>query len=576
MPYKDETNQKEMLERLKKANSLSAVAELLEIAPKKLAYILYGFPKKRESHYTEYEIPKKSGGKRKIAVPNKALRSLQCKLNVIFQTAYPERPSAHGFLKNKSIKTNAGSHTKKLNVFNLDLEDFFPSIHFGRVRGMLIAHPYSMHEDAATILAQIVCYKNSIPQGAPSSPIISNMICSKLDGELQRFAKKHRCTYTRYADDITFSTNIKKFPREIATQREGKTFVSNELERIITSNDFKINHKKARLQFPWGRQEVTGLTVNEGVNVNRIYIRNIRSALSHWGKLGIDAASKDYFTKFYPAHKGSGTPEKYRRIIRGRIEHVKFIKGVKKADKKPTVFMALLNHFHTNGLRDFDGPVVRAEGKTDWMHLTTALKALQSKGKFLDLDLNFYRTHDAYFNGDSTMLAFCKQVEKKKLRPYKNLVICVFDRDGIANGEHSRENIRNWGSNVVSLLLPKTGSNDRISIEHLYSDSDLKRTIDGRRLYLLSEFDQTSGRHKSEPHIVYTKSTERKNGDPKIIDSNVLDTRTKQSIALSKNRFASAIKQQKHGFEDVDFDGFEPLFIEIEAAVKQFSAINIP
>ena len=119
---------------------------------------------------------------------------------------YKTKPAAHGFVLDKNVATNAKGHVKKKYVFNIDLENFFDQIHFGRVRGMLMKPPYNLGEEAALVISQIACYKGKLPQGAPTSPILTNMVCAPLDTQLTKLAKKYNLQYSRYADDITFST----------------------------------------------------------------------------------------------------------------------------------------------------------------------------------------------------------------------------------------------------------------------------------------------------------------------------------------------------------------------------------
>ena len=114
--------------------------------------------------------------------------------------------------KNKSIYTNAAIHRNKRFVLNMDLQNFFDSFHFGRVRGFFIKNRnFNCTNEIATMIAQIVCYKGKLPQGAPSSPVITNLICGSLDYRISKLSKKYKLDYTRYADDITFSTNNRHF-----------------------------------------------------------------------------------------------------------------------------------------------------------------------------------------------------------------------------------------------------------------------------------------------------------------------------------------------------------------------------
>jgi RNA-directed DNA polymerase len=190
------------------------LARLLDYRYSALVYQLYKTPEDKK--YTVFEIPKKSRGTRTVTSPNRALKFIQRRLATILQNVYTTKPVVYGFVEGKNIVDNARRHKKKTWVLNIDIENFFPSINFGRVRGMFMWKPYNLPEPVATVLAQICCFNNQLPQGAPTSPIISNMICAKMDSELQDLAWSTRCFYTRYADDITFSTTLPEFPVQIA------------------------------------------------------------------------------------------------------------------------------------------------------------------------------------------------------------------------------------------------------------------------------------------------------------------------------------------------------------------------
>lgn len=277
------------LEKLKKTSSLNDLAELLGYKPQSLAFILYKIPS--EYKYTEFEIPKKYGGVRKIKAPVERLKKLQCRLASLLTKCYEEisntskkskkrRELAHGFREKYSIVTNAENHTNKRYVFNVDLEDFFPSIHFGRVRGFFMKNDhFKLEEKVATIIAQIACHKNELPQGSPCSPIISNLIGHILDIRLAKLARKTRCTYSRYADDLTFSTNVKEFPKEISqsVNGNGKWIAGKELSKEIERAKFNINDDKTSLQFRFSRQVTTGLVVNRKVNIKREYYKRART-----------------------------------------------------------------------------------------------------------------------------------------------------------------------------------------------------------------------------------------------------------------------------------------------------------
>lgn len=306
------------------------IADLLEITYSRLIYHIYLV--KPEKRYQTFGIPKKSSGIRQISTPVTALKIIQRKLNQVLQAVYETKPSVHGFVIGKNIVTNAQAHAKKRYVLNIDLKDFFPSINFGRVRGMFMATPYGLHPKVATVLAQICCHNNQLPQGAPTSPIITNMICAKMDSQLQKLAKDCKATYTRYADDITFSTTLPKFPIDLAyiiNDEDGeKLNLGNTLLNIIIENGFEVNEEKVRLQIKGNHQEVTGLTTNIFPNVDRRYVRQIRAMLHAWSQFGLEAAEKEYFTKYDSKNKSPKKEQQnFQQVIRGKIDFIGMVKG---------------------------------------------------------------------------------------------------------------------------------------------------------------------------------------------------------------------------------------------------------
>jgi RNA-directed DNA polymerase len=303
------------------------IAELLEIDHDRLKYHLYIVP--LSQRYSTFDIPKKFGGVRTISAPVTALKIIQQKLNQVLQSVYPRKPSAHGFVYGMSILTNAQEHSKRRWVFNVDLKDFFPSINFGRVRGMFMAFPYQRNPAVATVLAQICCFNNALPQGAPTSPIVSNMICAKMDSEFQLLAQEHRCFYTRYGDDITFSTFLPRFPPALGSMdSSGRAQVGPILEEVIRKNGFQINPNKVRLQIKNRRQVVTGLTINKFPNVRREYVRQIRAMLHAWRKFGVEAAEEEFFKTYDQKHRGpSKSRPLFKQVVKGKIEFLGMVRG---------------------------------------------------------------------------------------------------------------------------------------------------------------------------------------------------------------------------------------------------------
>jgi RNA-directed DNA polymerase len=308
------------------------VARYLDVEISAMLRILYKAPD--AERYRHFEIPKRSGGMRKISAPHGLLREMQDKLHRDFKQLYDAHPRAHGFIEKRSIATNAKEHIGKRWVLNVDLVDFFPTINFGRVRGLFMKPPFEMGAAAATVCAQIVTYRNGLPQGAPTSPVLSNFIATSLDRRLLRLARQNKLEYSRYADDITFSTNLAQFPPAIAIREEipgggFKVAAGDALEQAIVACGFAVNGNKVRIQGRGVQQRVTGLVVNSRINVERERIRKIRAMLHAWKKFGLDAAAVEHFTKYRggrdPSRRARGPA--FRNIVYGELSFVRMIRG---------------------------------------------------------------------------------------------------------------------------------------------------------------------------------------------------------------------------------------------------------
>ena len=359
------------------------VAKLLDYRYSALVYQLYKVP--GDKKYESFEILKKSGGTRIITSPSLALKLIQRRLAEVLQNTYKPKPVVYGFVIGKNIVDNARHHKKKNWVLNIDLENFFPSINFGRVRGMFMGKPYNLPDSVATVLAQICCFKNELPQGAPTSPIVSNMICAKMDSELQDLAWNCRCFYTRYADDITFSTTLSEFPIQIAKVHSLLDVeIGTDLEKIIKTNGFKINPHKTRAFSHQQRQEVTGLTVNKLPNVRREYIAQIRAMLHAWDKFGLQATEDEHFNLYDKKHRNPKAKKiAFRYVVKGKIEFLGLVKG---RDNK--IYINFKDEHRQLSRRDRGIPLrnisprtersitIYTEGPTDKSILETAWKKL--------------------------------------------------------------------------------------------------------------------------------------------------------------------------------------------------------
>jgi retron-type reverse transcriptase len=296
---------------------------------KQLSY--YCNPNNLRGRYSHFSIPKKSGGQRSISAPSRGLAHILYYVNVMLKAVYQPSDYAMGFAEGRNVVDNASRHIGQNYVFNTDLENFFPSIEQPRVWKRFQLPPFNFNQQIASVLAGLCCIKEKkengefiyvLPQGAPTSPLITNAICDSLDRKLSGLARRFGLHYSRYADDITFSSMHNVY-------HENGEFIS-ELKRIIESQGFHINNKKTRLQKFGQRQEVTGLTVSNRVNTSREYVAEIRNLLHIWEKYGYNEAYK----RFYPHYKKNkghvkkGEPM-LENVLYGKLQYLKMVKGEK-------------------------------------------------------------------------------------------------------------------------------------------------------------------------------------------------------------------------------------------------------
>lgn len=234
--------------------------------------------------YRRYEVPKRSGGNRTITQPNREMKSVQaCVLRLILDKLQPS-PYATAFIRKSDLLNNCRPHTQNRYFLCLDLEDFFPSIGFRRVSNVFKSIGYS--SDASRMLAELCTCNGSLPQGAVTSPSLSNLISSKLDRRLAGLCAKLGITYTRYADDLTFSCNNPKLRRKILPT----------VKSIISEEGFIINYNKTKLMGPDSQCEVTGLVKNSTkpeFSIGRRRLRIIRAEMYAIAKGGSGLKYRD-------------------------------------------------------------------------------------------------------------------------------------------------------------------------------------------------------------------------------------------------------------------------------------------
>jgi RNA-directed DNA polymerase len=261
------------------------LAAALNLTPKQLRFFSIHRAAERVCHYVAYTIPKASGGVRLIMAPKKRLKSVQRRLLQLLLSKLPHSDHAHGFLLCRSVRTGAEPHVGRKVLLQMDVEDFFPTISYGRVRGLMIALGYGY--PVASALAALMTEAERQPveidgvvyhvpvgrrhavQGAPTSPGLSNCIVLRLDRRLAGLARAFGFRYTRYADDLTFSGDDDT--RLFGLRRCA--------EQIITEEGFRVNVRKTHVSRSGQRQRVTGVTVNEQLGLSRKERRRLRAAI---------------------------------------------------------------------------------------------------------------------------------------------------------------------------------------------------------------------------------------------------------------------------------------------------------
>ncbi len=309
--------------KLQIAHSVKDVAIALNLDPEKFFYVVQNSDE--DTYYKKFQVPKKKGGFRLISQPVRGLALSQDRLAELLVHKYQPKNYVKGYVKGQSFLTNAQTHEKQKWVLNFDVENFFPSIGFGRIRGLFLSKLFGFNHRVATVLARITTHRNELPQGASTSPVLANIIAHNLDKKLFDLALRNKLKYSRYADDITFSSSSRKIPPEIVRSWEpnfGDRLI--ELGRPIldafSASGFKINPDKTRIQFPYERQEVTGLVVNRSANVRRQDISRLRMKLFSARKFGAAEAAKIWVGK-------DGLEKEFWAHIAGWISYIRQVRG---------------------------------------------------------------------------------------------------------------------------------------------------------------------------------------------------------------------------------------------------------
>lgn len=569
-----------VLIKLQSAQSLHDLAQILGYKPSALAFVIYKIPPSQK--YNKFKIPKRNGGEREICAPTSQLKKLQRNLANVLYTCRDEidnkngqKSLSHGFRRNHSIVTNARPHKRRRYVLNIDLKDFFPTFNFGRVRGFFIHNNhFKLNEKIATIIAQIACFENVLPQGSPCSPIIADMIAHLLDVRLTQLAKKNQLTYSRYADDITFSTNKLEFPSLIAApiSVENPTWILGDgLVRTVQNAGFFINSNKTRMQFKMNRQLVTGLTVNRKVNIRPEYYRLARAMCHSLFKTG--AYHRPVIETFI---KGDENPSKQLvealGPLNGILSHIHYVKDTvddrdeQEKRKNPTAARQLYSQFlkYRYFVR-LEQPLIVCEGKTDNIYLKYAIRSLAAFHPRLgSWDGPIFKSTTSFFSyanqahrllglngGTGDLLYFFtkqkykKDIEGFKHRPLKHPVIILIDNDDGAKS-----------------IFSTIKENYKIQIDFSSADPFFYIT---ENLYLVKtpERGQTGASCIEDCFEAILLATE--------LDGKKFNQNTNIDPDKEYGKFVFAEKVVRPNVSTINFSGFSPLLQRLIAAIDDYS-----
>lgn len=561
---------------LQSAETLIDVASLLDTPTSSLIHTLYKAPE--ASKYQTFDIPKKNGEVRTIHAPIGKLKIYQKVLaNLLYDcadeldVASPRKPLSHGFRKGRSIISNASQHKNRRFVLNLDLEDFFPTFHFGRVRGFFIKDQgFALKPGCATILAQIACFNGALPQGSPCSPIIADLIAHVLDLRLVRFAKQHRVTYSRYADDLTFSTNEKTFPSALATGGTSSSdpwVLATPLIDRITSTGFAVNAAKTRMHVAGSRQMVTGLTVNEKVNVSQAYWRGVRSMCHSLFKTG-------------SYHRSTALPGDPTILItdlqplRGILAHVHHVKAnspIKPAGSKASFFGQRQHedfHFYDRFVA-LDRPLVITEGQTDPVYLRNAIRYLPAFQPLLgQMTTEGFRYTLGFFDHENTVAkilritggfdqlktfarTYHKRLSRYAHKPLMHPVIILLDNDAA---------ITEFAATISKTYHVTVGMKTTMPFYHLTDNLYLVKTLELGATGKSCIEDMFDAATKAIPLDGKVFHTDDKTFDP--------------AKHIKKVPFAKKVIPQNAGV--ISWTGFNPLLARIAAVIADYKPPATP
>lgn len=513
-----------------------------------------------------------TGGKaREVHIPTKQLNAvLRICLSELEKVYFPS-DSATAYIKGRGIIKNAQPHVGKRWLLKIDLENFYGSITSNRVKGLLRKLAPDRSQEFYDLLTDIVTFNSALPTGSPTSPIISNIIMTGFDSHMEEISKKYDLSYTRYSDDITLSSNNNVFPLKLAYttfQSDKKhTFLGPVLDKLIKFHGFKANPRKISLVGQNSRMKVTGLIVNHKLNIPSSEFKKIRAIIrfidSRKNKNTAFTEASECYSSMVGWANGNLDEVSFKAWLRGKIYYIRYIKGDfdPKYIKIARKYKSLDSDFKFRETPSLDRLKVylRVEGMTDYKHITSSLEYLKRTGEFLDLHLNIVKP-TANSRGSAQLLSDYHTGHKSTV-DVNEMHVYLFDRDeeAIVN-KFGTKDVLSSSKNTFAIMLPKPVHHNTAfySIEHYYAMEDIKScTLDGRRLYLRSEFDSEGW--NDDKSLVYTLQAMK---EAVVASSKVFNVYTKNDVSLSKDSFAEEMQKKISGGE-IDLSSFKQLFAKI-------------
>lgn len=566
------------------------LASSLGIPYKKLTYILY--KKGTDNCYVSFHVPKRSGGEREICAPDDDLKEIQKKLASFLQDQRIQMQEerdvpqllSHGFEPGKNIFTNAKIHRNKRFVLNLDLEDFFGSIHFGRIVGYLEKNKsLAFSHEVAVAIAQLCCYQGKLPQGAPTSPVLANMVSEVLDFRLLKVARKYRLDYTRYADDLSFSTNDSTFLEKYES-------CYHELSGTIKHAGFAVNEKKTRLLYRDSKQTVTGLVVNKKINIDRRYYKETRAMAHQLYKTGefqingvrgtldqlegrfafihqCDLLNSDYIDKPKPTQYLSSREKQYQKFLFYKTFYAHdtpllVMEGPTDIRYLKAALMNMYNSYPKLVQKESDGTFkfrIRFFQRTPrqkhsttasdntknlsrWRYLFDVVEGADSMGNIYE----FYagtKGRPSYFKEFSTLRNL------QQVRP----VILIFDNE-LDNSDKP-----------ISKFLRRTKDSDRIKKD--IKNSTYSHLLKACNLHLVTH-PLPAGEKEGEIESLFDESTRQVKLGEKSFNPN--EKTFDKSKHYGKDIFSKYVLSH---YENINFDGFRPMLDRINSIITESEQI---